>query len=92
MIAFLDRLRRGARVTCLVAISDSYDIFNPLGVKYEKLRKRTLENCIIPLNDQHHSFIMSPNVLFRVRNHVQQVCAAKQHVLKFVILQINNEN
>ena len=29
-------------------------------------------------------FIMTPNVTFKLRNHVEQVCAAKQHTEVYV--------
>ena len=48
-----------------------------LGVKNKKLRKWKLRGDINLLKDQHRSFIPTPNVTFKVRNHVcpSRVCA-----------------
>ena len=50
----------------------NYDIFKPMGVKNENLRKWPSKFCITLLNYQCHSSIVTRNVSFNVHNHVQQ--------------------
>ena len=44
------------------------------------LGTKLLKLCIILLNDQPLSFIMTPNAVCKVCNHVWQVIAAKQYI------------
>ena len=49
-------------------------------VNIEKLQKRPLKFCIIILNYQHCSIIITSKYIFIQSNHVPYVGAAKEHI------------